>query len=356
MPPPREDPAAERDWQEADEIPEDDLWFLPGPDPEAYDLPPGAPPLPVADRRALVDPTDWQAAQDALSGDLARLAQVFGELDLRLRGAGAGARHRLALREAADLSWWSGDRVALDKLGLWIALRAGARDDTEQALARAGWAVRRLSGGPAPAAGIADFLERPVEEDAAGQEGAEPGAVASLAEIMAYSAALHPVTQAALLFQAWRILGAERTRDMEAAVLAARHAAAMSRRPGQGALFLPLATTGPGAFQGAGEPAAKLAAWIAGAEQASLAALLQLERIAEWERAAQEATADLSGRTPARLIAVLAQWPLVSAPLAEAETGASRAAIQRNLDRLTARGLIREVTGQGRYRLWAARA
>ncbi len=62
---------------------------------------------------------------------------------------------------------------------------------------------------------------------------------------------------------------------------------------------------------------------------------------------------DLSSRTPARLIACLARWPLVSAPLAEAETGASRAAVQRDPDLLVARGLAREVTGQGRYGVWA---
>jgi DNA-binding IclR family transcriptional regulator len=38
--------------------------------------------------------------------------------------------------------------------------------------------------------------------------------------------------------------------------------------------------------------------------------------------------------------------------LAVAETGAPRAAVQRNLDVLVARGLAREVTGQGRYRVW----
>jgi DNA-binding IclR family transcriptional regulator len=54
------------------------------------------------------------------------------------------------------------------------------------------------------------------------------------------------------------------------------------------------------------------------------------------------------------LLDVFAAWPLVTAPLAEAQTGASRAAVQRNLDRLMARGLIREVTGQGRYRVWVA--
>ena len=47
---------------------------------------------------------------------------------------------------------------------------------------------------------------------------------------------------------------------MEAAVLAARYAAPKSRLPGQGALFLLLATTGPAAFQGQGAVEDKLEA------------------------------------------------------------------------------------------------
>ena len=40
--------------------------------------------------------------------------------------------------------------------------------------------------------------------------------------------------------------------------------------------------------------------------------------------------------------------------MAEQFTGASRAAVQRNLDSFGARGLVREITGQGRFRMWAA--
>ena len=40
--------------------------------------------------------------------------------------------------------------------------------------------------------------------------------------------------------------------------------------------------------------------------------------------------------------------------MAEALTGASRAAVQRNLKWMEDRGLIREVTGQGRFRMWRA--
>ena len=70
----------------------------------------------------------------------------LGALDDRLRRDPEGWRHRLALIEAADLSWFIGNRVGPDRLALWMALRlSGVQDDT-RALARIGWAVRRLTG------------------------------------------------------------------------------------------------------------------------------------------------------------------------------------------------------------------
>lgn len=80
---------------------------------------------------------------------------------------------------------------------------------------------------------------------------------------------------------------------------------------GAGGLFLPLAMSGADTFRGQGAAAAKL-----------------------------------SGRTPARLIGVFAFYPPGSAPMAVQETGASRAAVERNIDHLSTRGLIREITGQ----------
>lgn len=41
-------------------------------------------------------------------------------------------------------------------------------------------------------------------------------------------------------------------------------------------------------------------------------------------------------------------------PMAAALTGASTASVQRNLTLMQGRGLLREVTGQGRYRVWTA--
>ena len=119
--------------------------------------------------------------------------------------------------------------------------------------------------------------------------------------------------------------------------------------------FLPLSLTGFAALTVTGSPTQRLSGWIAGAHQATLSALMTLERLANWHRRATAATADLSGRTPALMITALAAQPMLAVPQTEAATGASRAAVQRNLDALMARGLVREVTGQGRFRVWAAR-
>ena len=336
-----------------------DLWFLPPDDGPEDDLPPG----PRADRQRLFDPAPWAAAQAQHSGVLADLTSLIGALDERLRSGPPeqtqGWRQRLALLEVADLGWWTGTRLSMDRLALWVGLRQGAVGEDAQDLILAGWAVRRLFAGPAPdeggwVPGLANFLGR------AGPGDAPADGVADMAEIMDQAGGLHAVTQTAMLFHGWRMLSADGqggvaqspAGDVEAAVLAARHGARAARGA---ALFLPLALTGPGALRGAGSEVQRLGAWIAGATQATLAALLHLDRIRGWEVRARAATADLSGRTPPALIAALAAWPMISAPLAEEITGASRAAVQRNLDALVARGLIREVTGQGRFRVWAAK-
>lgn len=312
-----------------------DLWFLPD---EAVED--NLPPLPRAERGRLFDPAEWLAAQNSLSGDLAAAALVQGRLAERLATAGEGARLRLALEEVAELGWWTGARFGVERLALYVALRVGAGEDGF-VLGQAAWAVRRLTSGAEPGAGgwpagLAAFL------------GFEGEAVESMVEVMAGTEALHPLTRAALLLHGWRLAGENRAaRELEAAVLAARHGA-------QGAPFLPLGLAGGMALRGQGSVDTRLAAFYRGAEQAGLAALMLLDRVALWQRKADADLADLSGRTPRALVDVFARWPMVSAPMAEAQTDASRAAVQRNLDLLVARGLIREITGQGRYRVWTA--
>lgn len=344
-----EDTLGPRSIYDTDPPDEDDLWFLPCD--ENVDIQEFLPPGTNPERGVLFDPREWRAAQSNLAHELADLAAYFGALDERLRAGPAGWGHRLALMDVADLGWWTGDRIGVDRLALWTGLRIGATGEDAQALSRAGWAVRRLTSGAGPSdggwdAGLTAFMDRLSKdpEDV-------PEAVADLAEVMHNSDRLHPVTQAAIGFHAWRALSEGAGRDTEAAIIAARHAATMARG---GASFMPLALSGPGAFRGVGTPAEKLTAWIAGAGQATLAALLHLDRVNAWQQRASEAAAGLSGRTPPLLIDVLTAWPMVSAPLAEDLTKASRATVQRNIDWFNRKGLIREVTGQGRYRVWTA--
>lgn len=321
-----------------DEAAPEDLWFLP----EDED----ASPIGGGRRGGLFDPVDWLAAQGELSGDLAAVCLAFGRLDARLAAAGEGMRLRLALQEVADLGWLSGSHIGLERLSLFMALRIGAGDDGVT-LGQYAWGVRRLTGpGQVRVDGSAGWMV-----GLAAFLGFDGEAVQDLAEALDGTGALHPVTQAALLFHAWKMAGAERAaRDVEGGVMAARHAGIL----GRGALFLPLAMGGGTALRGQGSVAARLAAFYRGAEQATLAALMLVDRMADWEQRALGILADCSGRTPGELVRVFARWPMVSAPMAEEQTGASRAAVQRNLDLMAARGVIREITGQGRYRIWTA--
>lgn len=332
----------------ARDAPDDDLWFLPGPvEEEPNYLPPG----PRAEPTETSVVLDWIKAEAACAAGLARMAGRLGALDDRLRRGPEGWRHRLALIEAADLSWFVGDRVSSDRLALWISLRlSGVQDDTS-ALARVGWAVRRLTGGPGPEVDLFGFLDRRDPETIA--DGAELFADRASAwlEMMRAGRALHPISRACMGFHLWSLAGLGQPGDrMEAAVTAGRIAAS----EGRGAVFAPLAMGGAAGLRAGGAPAERLVRWLDGMETACLAAMRQLDDIEAWSARAQATTGVLSGKTPPALCRVLTEWPLVSAPMAEQLTGASRAAVQRNLAWMEVQGLIREVTGQGRFRMWKA--
>lgn len=64
-----------------------------------------------------------------------------------------GIRQRLAIREAAELSWWAGQWIGVERLTLWVGLRSGGGMDDSLALSQAGWAVRRLTAGQEPGNG-----------------------------------------------------------------------------------------------------------------------------------------------------------------------------------------------------------
>jgi len=329
-----------------EETSEEDLWFLPGPMEEEPDY---LPPRPRAELRETAVLDDWRKAEAGNAAQLARVAGRVGALDDRLKRGPEGWRHRLALMEAADLSWFVGDRIGPDRLALWISMRLSGVQDHTAALARVGWAVRRLTGGPGPEVDLSAFLDRRDPDNMADE--AEPFAdrAGSWLDLMAQAADLHPITRACMGFHLWSLAGLGQHGDrMEAAVTAARIAAS----EGKGAIFAPLAMGGAKGLRAGGPPAERLVRWLEGTETACLAAMRHLDDIEAWTERANVEMIPLSGKTPPALRAVLTEWPLVSAPMAETLTGASRAAVQRNLAWMEARGLIREVTGQGRYRMW----
>ena len=331
--------------EQADEPREEDLWFLPGPITEEPDfLPPG----PRVEPNEATILADWIQAEAGLAARLARVAARLGALDGRVRRGPEGWRHRLALIEAADLSWFVGDRVTSDRLALWIALRLSGVQEDAAALARVGWAVRRLTGGPGPEANLAGFLGRHDPENIYDTAERLEDRAGSWLDLMDAARDLHPISRACMGYHLWNLAGLGQHGDrIEAAVTAARIAA-----DGKGAVFAPLAMGGAAGLRATGPAAMRLARWLDGLDSGIRKAVRQLDDIEAWAARAEIVMAPLSGRTPPALRAALTEWPLVSAPMAERLTGASRAAVQRNLAWMEARGLIREVTGQGRFRMW----
>ena len=255
----------------------------------------------------------------------------------------------MALTKAADLSWLAGRRVSFDRLALWVSLRLAGVQEDMGARAQLGWAVRRLTGGPGPDAGLAAFLGR--HASAAAEADSLTDRAAGWATLIEAVADLHPISRACMGYHLWALAGlGESGERMEAAVTAARIAAG----EGHGAVFAPLAMGGAGGLRATGAPPERLARWLEGMESATLKATRQLDAIEAWPTRASAAMTHLSGRTPPALREALAEWPLLSAPVAEQLTGASRATDQRNLAWMEAHGLIREITGQGRFRLWSA--
>ena len=322
------------------------LWFLPGPvELEPNYLPPG--PRAEPPDTAVID--EWGRAEAAQAARLARVAGRLGALDDRLKRGPEGWRHRLALIEAADLSWVAGDRVNLDRLALWISMRLSGVQDDPNVLGRIGWAVLRLKGGPSPMADLAAFLDRRDPENFENVAERFEDRAGGWLDVMTAAADLHPITRSCMGFHLWNLAGLGQHGDrIEAVVTAARVAAS----EGSGAIFAPLAMGGAGGLRTGGPPAERLPRWLDRMETAFLTAMRHLDDIEEWSAWADTEMSALSGKTPPALRAALTEWPFISAPMAEALTGASRAAVQRNLAWMEARSLIREMTGQGRYRMW----
>jgi hypothetical protein len=315
----------------------------------------------------------WRRAEAELAVPLAAAAAGLARLDERLRAWPAEHRRagleRLALAQAGALMWAEGAAIGIERLTLDTVYRLGRVEQAAHEFARAQWAARRLIAGHrvfGDAAALAEFQQRSIALESetpalddwaafsrARGSGWEAAADGWLGDVASLEGA-HPVTVAAFAELAWRRRGlSEPGERLEAAVVAMTLAAA----PGQrgpcrgGTAFAPLTRR---RRVSAGAPQERLHAFYADLEDGTHEALLVLERLQAWRARAEAATADLSGRTPPRLIALLSARLALSARDAAKAAGVSVSAAARNLGELTARGLAREITHQSRYRFWTA--
>ncbi len=324
---------------------EDDLWFLPGP---PIDEAPTDPPWRLAERQAIFEPKAWRRAEGAQGRGLVRAAAAFARLDAR---ASTGFAKRLAYAEASALLWAQGDWVQPDRIALYGLLRESALKDV-RVLSRADWAVRRMLG-----AGLPDELGSFLGRHRVGYDGLEAAGLNStlrmVGEAEDWQAArealsdCHAITQAAALFAAWRAFGLSAPNDaLEAGVAAGK----IGGVEGRSLRFLPVATGGP-IGQG-GAVADRLARWYGAVENACLQAEMQHRQLNAWAKRAEQATAGLSGKTPALLIEALQAVPALSAGMVARACSCDKATARRNINRFAKLGLIREITGQGRYKVW----
>lgn len=344
-PPSLYDPASE---DEED----DDLWFLPQP-PE--DEAPGAVPWPVARREGGLGRDIWPKAEAVQYQALIASAEAVSRYGERLHHAAQGLSERLALITVSALLRAEGIWIGSEQIALYRAFRLGT-DDTARDLSRADWAVRRLLGGQDAREGVRAFLGRvsvsdPVpdderltgpELDLLGQDWAD-----------ALLEGVHPLTRAAHGFALWRGLAlTPYDQILEPAI------AAVMIAGGRHAPFLPLADghrfDRHALTPGSDAATPRLAAFYEAAEAGALRACMELDRLRVWQQKATDAVSDLSGRTPPLLIGALVRFPILSADLVADVTGCSRPSARRNLALFLERGLVREVTGQDRYRFWTA--
>lgn len=320
------------------------------------------PPLPRAPRGRLIESRDWLRAEAQSARALAQAAMAVGRLDQMLaamdRDHRAGATRRLALIEIEAMLWAQAIPMRREEIGRDLM---EARADTDlEAMRLARWALRRLEG-QGDLADLRGFLglrrvdvaglDDPIAPRPAGQD--FDAAAAAFFEVLAELAPLHPISRAPVARIAWRLAEVSPPEDLiEAACWNAR---AMAE--GCDALaFLPLGRHGRAVWNDGGEPEGRLQRHLAAAAAGADEARQALRRVADWAAEARRRTARIKGDNPGRIIAALSANPLMTTAMVEAATGTSRDTAERLLARMQAGGLVREVTGSRRFRLWSAAA
>lgn len=340
---------------ETDPTPEEDLWFLPGP-PE--DFAPGESPLIFAQKLTRVEPSDWARAERETYRGLVSAAEAVARFGARLAALPSDVVERIALQSVAAILRSEGVWVNPEEIALFRALRIGSQEETRD-LERASWAVRRLIGmrhGQLMDEGVRAFLGRqkvaqmqslPNDDRALGEELDQAGQ--DWLDQLQGMGQLHSLTRAAAGLFMWRRLQITAPDEGLEPMVAAALIGAAGQAP-----FLPVPEGAAPLHMRAKTPEEALHSFYHTVEQGALAALLEVERLLTWREKARELTADLSGRTPPSLVETALRFPVFSAELAARLAQCAPMSARRNLKLFEDLGLLREVTGQKRYRFWSA--
>jgi len=348
------------DGEEGDD---EDLWFLP-PDEEGH--PDGV----EADAPFFFDFRSWREAERDLLLDISDTAFHVGILSQKITSLGDGIRDRLIRMEAAELSWVSGERMALDKLHSALALRKMPRSPEQiETLQNIIWAWRTYQKRLDPLEDdIRLFLERHevkglqahlLGEDGQDMQTASLGILSGDAfmdrfeewhEAMEQSAYLHPFTRSALAFFMWQAIEVTGRDSLYEAAVIAQKVGRFSKRNALG--FLPLASSGRPVFQRVGTVSERLARWVKGANNAALRCLMEVERIEDWKSRTDPILKTRRGGKLESLRDVFVQNPVVSAELIMGKLDVSHPTAMRLLDVFLTSHLVEEVTGYSRFRLW----
>lgn len=312
----------------------------------------------------ILRPEEWLEAQRGHSGLLAQAAAAVGRLDATLAAldpaACQGGIRRLALIEIESMLWAQGTPLQREEIGRELMDARAGTDLDAMRLAR--WGLRRLEG-QGVLADPRGFLGLHRHEGP-GVSGSLPGSLAArpvgevfdegAAEYLAAHAALagiEPIARAPALRVAWRLA------ELSAPECLTEPACWTGRDMAEGCealSFVPLGRAGRRVWIDGGPPAERLRRHLEAVLQGATEARRELRRVADWAARAQDAIAAIKGENPGRVIAVLAAHPLMTTAMVETATGISRDTAERLLARMQAMGIVREITGARRYRLWAA--
>jgi len=272
-----------------------------------------------------------------------------------------GATERMAQDEAGDAMWLTGDAGARDRLALYAQGVRAAVDERDQL---AHWALRRLlSPGDPSAFGVSamrDFLgrARPGLTDALVEEshdlfprptGSElDDGLAQWVEIANRLQDHHRLMRAAILYRAWRWLNLSGAEDAVTPMVVASRIAG-----GRDLSFAPFAGAARRmrTFAVRGPEADRLYAMIRAFAEGSRQASLTLEQLASWRlRAMRNATT----KAMKAIVEATSRHPVASSNAIADATGMTPQAVNKAARTLHDDGLIREATGQSRFRLWQA--